>query len=340
MMKKIISTLLIATLLLVPVICASVSAEEDTGSTTPVLVNLLPSEGAETDNYKLICNADGSVTVELKVAASADAPVVVDLTYADATFSMEGDAPAVYAVADYETTGSAKLDKSNSADSNGTRFVYTRRDPVAEANLFLGSMLDTGNYQSYIPVIGGATDGTTGYAVWDLAGYISSSPTNLTATKIHNINAVKISLADGAVGDTVTFYALALTNTAEGLNLGTKTPLVAPVGDDTTTDDTTTDDTTTDDTTTDDTTTDDTTTDDTTTDDTTTDDTTTDDTTTDDTTTDDDTTTEETSADVTASVDSTEDTSAPTTGDAGIIVFAVLGVLAVIGAAVLVRTRR
>lgn len=115
--------------------------------------------------------------------------------------------------------------------------------------------------------------------------------------------------------------------------------------EDTTTEDTTTEDTTTEDTTTEDTTTEDTTTEEPeeTTDDTTTDDTTTEDTTTEEpeeTTTEDTTTEDTTTEDVTTEAPaSSEEESKPATGDAGIVVFVVLALVAAVGTAVAVRVR-
>lgn len=271
-MKKLLSALLIATLLIASVACVFAVAEEEEGDTNPVVYNFLAAlEDADTEDYTIVNNADGSVSITFKKAASDTK--LADFT--DATIDLNNQ---LYVAIDFVTEG-ADVD---------FYFNYTRADKdPAVAQLY---------WSGANGVTASVVSSTATSLVWDLNSYITGA--KLFENKQHALKDFSFTIA--AEGQTVIFNTLAIVNDKDAMTVGTPLVPKASEGDDTTTeggDDTTTEGG-------------------------------------DDTTTEggDDTTTE-------GGDDTTTSSDAPKTGDTGIIVFAVLAVLAIAGSAVVVRAR-
>lgn len=278
-MKKLLSALLIATLLIASVACVLAVAEED-GNTNPIVFNFLSEvKNADTEDATVVVNEDGSVTITVKNdIVDKTNPVVLVESYENGTVDFTS---GVYLVVSFETTGSE------------TDFLahYTRSDKTAD-NYFTGAVANADNVVS----------STSTSVIWNITAYLGDRA-------LANGAYLDFALVNAKAGDVITIHTYAVS---------TEPAFPTPDDDDTTTDGG--DDTTS----------------------------TEDDTTTDggdDTTsTEDDTTTSEapaasSEAPAASSEAPAASSDAPITGDTGMIVFAVLAVVALAGGFIVVRAR-
>lgn len=232
-MKKLLSALLIATLLVASVACIFAVAEEGDTATDPVVYNFLAAmEDTDNDSYKVVNNADGSVSVTSKDGAA--------ITLVEAFDDVLDLNNQLYIAIDLKVEGEGEFN---------FKFEYTRADKdPATAQLYWDSMR---NVEASI------VSKTDNSVVWDLNAYITGA--KLFENKQHSFKQLVFETI--AAGQTVTFNTLAIVSDPKAMTEGT--PLVAPKADDTTTEETTeetTEDNTTEDATTEDNTTEDATT--------------------------------------------------------------------------------
>lgn len=327
-MRKTLFAILIAALLAVTAVCAlAVQAEEDAvetgGEPEPaVIYNFLGQlTDTDTEQYTLKTNSNGSVTVTLKQAASQGAPITIMEEFTNNEFDASRQ---VYLAADI-VCENPEID---------FRLHYTRVDKLAD-QFWTGMRTDANSAW--------ATSKTDTSVVWNVTKYLTDN-SKLNADNKHKYTDLMIT--DGKEGDVLTFNTLALISEPTALVPGT--PLVGGAQDNSTT---TSDETTSDVTTSDETTSDETASDVTTSDETTSDVTTSDETTPAETSSESSVSSESTASSVssessTSSVSSTSSatgstSSGPVTaGDAGVILYVVLAVLAAAGAIAMVRLRQ
>ena len=194
-MKKLLSALLIATLLIASVACVFAIADEAEGDTAtdPVLVDILGQiKAADTEDATVVVNADGTVTVTAKRAASQAEPIVLIEALDGTTFDAT---KAAYLVISFETTG----DVANT----DFRAHYTRKDKAAAGTVadsfFSGAKGDTANVK----------ESGDGLVIWDIATYL-----NVEAKLIPEGHEFKdLHLVNAAEGDEITIKAYAITST-------------------------------------------------------------------------------------------------------------------------------
>lgn len=150
-MKKLLSALLIATLLIASVACIFAAAEgEGDTATNPVVFNFLSEvKAADTEDATVVVNEDGSVTITVKNdIVDKTNPLVLVESYKNGSVDFTA---GVYLVVSFETTGT------------GNDFLahYTRSDKTAD-NYFTGAVGDTANVVS----------STNTSVVWNITGYL------------------------------------------------------------------------------------------------------------------------------------------------------------------------
>lgn len=202
-MKKLLSALLVAALLVASVACMfAVSAEEDA-----VVYNYLAEmKDADTDTYTVKANEDGSVTVTFKADLTSTATLMLTAS-TDWTFDATKQ---YYFVADVENT-------------EGVNFVmhYTRADKAADgkvADLFWSSMNNETDYGTYIALKKDSA------AAWDITKYLGSAEKYQFNDHIHAFTTLEIT--DAKAGEAITFNTLALVTDTKAVTPGT--PLVKP----------------------------------------------------------------------------------------------------------------
>ena len=207
-MKKLLSALLIATLLIASVACVFAAAEE--GDT--VVFNFLDAiEEADTEDAT-IAFVDGAVVITLKRAVTAEAPLFLVDAYDNVVIDL---AEQTYLAVDFITTGTE-------ADF---RAHYTRNNngEVQTAdNYFSGAKANTDNVKS---------SGDT-YVVWDITAYTASR-------RLETGHAfLDFAIMNAAEGDVITINTYALVNDADAMVVGTPlAPKATAGGDDGNTDD-------------------------------------------------------------------------------------------------------
>lgn len=313
-MKKLLSALLIATMLIASVTCALAVSAEEAGTTTEtdsnVLVNFMPAAG-EGEGYTITANADGSVTIKLTAAATT--AVNIKLPMPEGT-TFDNDTNAIV-VMEYKEGEGAKIDKMNSGSSDGTPPAgtwvnYSRKktgkDEANDGYVYLGTMLikngqkdKDGNpdandaYRTNNTLDNNNTTPEIAYGTFDVGKY--AAPNKPDSGK-HKVVSAQIGLT-GTEGAELTIYSFALVKSIEGLTLGEGKPIVKPATTDPDPDEGDGKD--------------------------------------------DDKTSDGDSTGSSATTTPAESSStAPGTGDTGMIVFAVLAVLAVVGGVAVVRVRR
>ncbi len=370
-MKKLLSALLIATMLIASVTCVLAVSAEDGTTDSNILANLMPAAG-EGEGYKITANADGSVTIKLTAAATT--AVNIKLPMPEGT-TFDNDTNAII-VMEYKEGEGAKIDKSNSGGDSpaGTWVNYSRKKPgkdeLNDGYVYLGTMLikngqkkedgspdENDAYRTNNTLDNNNTTPEIAYGTFDVGKY--AAPNKPDSGK-HKVLSAQIGLT-GTEGAELTIYSFALVKSIEGLTLGEGKPLVAPAvtepSDDTSSDDSSAADTSSDDSSAADTSSDDSSAADTSSDDSSAADTSSDESSAVDTSSDEssvaDTSSDESSAASTSSAASSaastssaasstpasSSSNSPTTGDTGLIVFVVLAVLATVGGVVIVRAR-
>ncbi len=199
-MKKLLSALLVATLLIASAACVLAVSAEETGST--VIYNLLSEvKAADTADYTLVVNDNGSVTITLKREATADSAITIAENFSGGKFD-----------ATKQTYLAADIVCDNSAID--FRLHYTRKDKLADQ--FWSGMRRDDN-AAY------ATKTDTS-VVWDVTKYLTSDPNKLNDDHMHQYTDLMIMA--GKKDDVLTINTLALISDASALVPGT--PLVKP----------------------------------------------------------------------------------------------------------------
>ena len=215
-MKKLLSALLIATMLIASVTCAlAVSAEE----TSPVIYNLLSEiKAADTADVTVVVNDNGTVTVTPKRDIDANTPATIVTAFEGGKF----DATKQTYLA---------VDIACEITDIDFRLHYTRKDKLADQ--FWTGMRTDGN-AAY------AAAKTETSVVWNVTKYLTDND-KLNADNMHQYTDLVITV--GKKDKPITFNTLALISDASALKPGE--PLVKPAATEDPTESTTTETTTT-----------------------------------------------------------------------------------------------
>ncbi|MBP5155465.1 MAG: hypothetical protein J6252_02665, partial [Clostridia bacterium] len=222
-MKKLISLMIIAAMLVTAALTLSVSAEES---------NLLMDLRPQADHGEDIQKATGC-----ELEFEDDGTVVITLTEATATIELTfvsggtilygeeinlGDSQAIVC-ADYASADGVVFDETVQAH-------YTRKDKEAAgtvADLWLTSMRDNQDYAKYrvIPLnSGSSSDATFG---WDWGTYVSSSDSKLFDNKCHRFTSISYIL-HGTAGSKMYIYKFGVYDGTE-VELGATRPEPTPI---------------------------------------------------------------------------------------------------------------
>ncbi len=287
-MKKLLSALLIATMLIASVTCAlAVSAEETSPATqnyeviTDVLSKIQPTETADFKVEKV----DGGVKVTFKNDVAMYKKGEEESNAANPLGKVCDLADVVVDVSETAYIQMAFTTDSTLSDTNGVILHYTRKDKGDKyADLFFTSLL-SGDQSIY------ASEDKK-EAVWDLGAYISGDANKVFEDKKH---AIKEFVIYGAKDTSFTITKLAIVKPATVVEPSDSTSSDASTSEASSTETSSTETTT---------------------------------------------SAESTSAPASSSsAPASSSSSAPGTGDTGMIVFAVLAVLAAVGGVAVVRAR-
>lgn len=223
-MKKILSVLLLAALLIVPVLALAASA-----STVPdkyIRSDMVPTKENESrlqlEGATIEYNRDGSVTFTLTAATAKITYTMIEGGTAYAGNAIDLNEPKAYAVVDYGTTDGVSVE---------LLMHYTRKDKDPYGDLYLDSMRSD-NYKDWRKAL--VNDEAGQYCVWDWGGYVlSDAEKKVFDDKIHSFGDWTMDLS-GRVGAQVTIYTIAITSTdnAEDLGLGEVRPEPAEPSED------------------------------------------------------------------------------------------------------------
>lgn len=199
-MKKLLSALLIATMLIASVTCMfAVSAEE----TSPVIYNLLGEiKAADTADVTVVVNDNGTVTITPKRDIDANTPATIVTAFEGGKF----DATKQTYLA---------VDIACEITDIDFRLHYTRKDKVADQ--FWTGMREEKN-KDY------AAAKTDTSVVWDITKYLTSDAAKLNDDHMHQYTDLVITV--GKKDKPITFNTLALISDASALKPGE--PLVKP----------------------------------------------------------------------------------------------------------------
>ena len=223
-MKKLLATLLIATMLIASVTCVLAVSAEDSTTDSNILANLLPAAG-EGEGYKITANADGSVTIELTAAATEAAPVNIDVTPENFSIDPSGDA---FFLVEWKQEG-AKIGLGNPGTSE-TKVGYTRKKNGEESTgyVYLGTALlknpgkDNNEQYRFNNVTADYVTPEIGYGAFNMGAYIKNS-NYVTDSGKNPIVSAQLSLY-GDANAKLTVYSMAFVKSLEGLTLGEGKP--------------------------------------------------------------------------------------------------------------------
>ncbi len=219
-MKKLISLMIIAAMLVTAALTLSVSAEE-----SELIFDLRPQEDNGEDVQKvsgceLEYEDDGTVIVTLTAATAT-----IDLTFVSGGTILYGEEinlgeTAAVVCVDYASADGVTFDQTVQAH-------YTRKDKEAAgtvADLWLTSM-ESADYAKYqkISYKGSVGEGVVG---WDWGTYVSSSDSKLFDNKCHRFTSISYIL-HGEVGKKMYIYKFGVYNGSE-VELGTRRPEPTP----------------------------------------------------------------------------------------------------------------
>lgn len=218
-MRKTLSAILIAALLAFTAICTlAVQAEEpayevggepeQTTGTSAVVYNFLAALTDTDGSYYTIENQrNGAVTVTLKQEATQESPIIL-ATYSDAKLDLSGP---IFVAADF-VTENPDMDFR----LHYTRKDYEDTDKNGIADLYFTGMKKAADYTKT------STDSSI---VWDFSAYVSGA--KRYEDNIHDVK--DLAITAGSAGDVITFNTLAMVSDANAMSVGS--PLVGGAGD-------------------------------------------------------------------------------------------------------------